>query len=248
MPFTILDGILIFVMLASALLAMIRGFTREVLSIGSWVAAAAATYLFWDDVLPYTQRYVEESKLALGLTIAGIFFITLLVVSLITMRISDFVLDSKAGPLDRTLGFLFGAARGLVLVVIASLFLDFFIAPDRQPVWIAEAASKPWLKDLGDGLMNRLPDDPEAEIMERLRGETAATPATGDSANQDSPAPDEGPDTPAETADSPPANADAPPDGADAPADGADAPADDPGIATDDQNQLERQIETPPAE
>ena len=82
---------------------------------------------------------------------------TLLVVSLITMRISDFVLDSRAGPLDRTLGFVFGAARGLILVMIAVLFLNFFIAPDRQPEWIAMAKSKPWLDSLGDG-----PDEPPA--------------------------------------------------------------------------------------
>src|SRR5918998_1760974 len=176
MPFTLLDGILIFIVLVSALLAMIRGFTREVFSIASWIAAAAATYFFWEDVLPYTQRYIEEENLALGVTIAGIFFITLLVVSLITMRISDFVLDSRAGPLDRTLGFIFGAARGLILVVIAVLFLNFFIAPDRQPIWIAEAKTKPWLDNLGSDLMNRLPDDPEAEIMERLRGEEADQP------------------------------------------------------------------------
>ena len=176
MPFTLLDGILIFVVLISAVLAMIRGFTREVFSIGSWVAAAAATYFFWEDVLPYTQEYIADENLALGVTIAGIFFVTLLVVSIITMRISDFVLDSKAGPLDRTMGFIFGAARGLILVVIAVLFLNFFIAPDRQPEWIAAAASKPWLDDIGDDLLNRLPDDPEAEIMERLRGEEAAPP------------------------------------------------------------------------
>src|SRR5215204_879991 len=175
MPFTLLDGILIFVMLVSAVLAMIRGFTREVFSIGSWVAAAAATYFMWENALPYTQRYIEDRNLALGVTIAGIFFITLLVVSLITMRISDFVLDSKAGPLDRTLGFAFGAARGLILVVIAVLFLNFFIAPDKQPYWIASAKTKPWLDSVGADLMNRLPDDPEAEIMERLRGEEAET-------------------------------------------------------------------------
>ena len=84
MPITRLDGILVFVMLVSAVLAMIRGFTREVFSIGSWVAAAAVTYFFWDDVLPYTQRYIEDKNLSLGVTIAGLFFITLLVVSLIT--------------------------------------------------------------------------------------------------------------------------------------------------------------------
>ncbi len=222
MPFTMLDGILVFVMLVSAVLAMIRGFTREVFSIGSWVAAAAATYFFWEAVLPYTQRYIEDQNIALGVTIAGIFFITLLVVSLITMRISDFVLDSRAGPLDRTLGFLFGAARGLILVVVAFLFLNFFIAEQRQPEWITQAATRPWLQDLGDGLMNSLPDDPEAEILERLRGpDQAAAPPSGDEADQDM-APG-------------PADLDA----------AAEGPPD---YATEDQNQLEREIEAPPAD
>jgi membrane protein required for colicin V production len=230
MPFTMLDGVLVFVMLVSAVLAMIRGFTREVFSIGAWVAAAVVTYFFWEDVLPYTQRYIEDRNLSLGVTIAGIFFITLLVVSLITMRISDFVLDSRAGPLDRTLGFLFGAARGLILVVIAVLFLNFFIAPERQPEWIATAQTKPWLDSMGSDLMNRLPDDPEAEIMERLRGEQAAQPApaqTGDDVVPDPGAEGETPEAPVDE-------------------DSAATP-DDPGIAPDDQNQLERQIGTPPA-
>ena len=229
MPFTMLDGILVLVMLVSAVLAMIRGFTREVFSIGAWVAAAAVTYFFWEDVLPYTQRYIEDRNLALGVTIAGIFFITLLVVSLITMRISDFVLDSRAGPLDRTLGFMFGAARGLILVVIAVLFLNFFIAPERQPEWIATAQTKPWLDSMGSDLMNRLPDDPEAEIMERLRGEEAVPPGTPQSGDDIVPEPGVEGETPEAPVDEDPVE------------DGA-------GIAPDDQNQLERQIEAPPAE
>jgi len=191
MPFTLLDGILIIVVLISAVLAMIRGFTREVFSIASWVAAAAAAYFFWDNLLPYVQRYIDDRNLALGVTLAGIFFITLLIVSLITMRVSDFVLDSRAGPIDRILGFAFGAARGLILVIIAMLFVNFFIAPDRQPEWIAMAKSKPWLDSLGQDLMNRMPEDPEAEIMQRIRRETgqATTPASGDDVVQE-PSPD----------------------------------------------------------
>ncbi len=185
MTFTMLDGILAFVVLISAVLAMIRGFTREVFSIASWVAAAAAAYFFRDDVEPYVQRYIEDDNLALGVTIAGIFFITLIVVSIMTMRISDFVLDSRAGPLDRTLGFVFGAARGLLLVIIAVLFLNFFITHEQQPEWIAEARTKPWLDSMGRDLMNRLPEDPEAEIMERLRGGTAQTPTGGEEAVQE---------------------------------------------------------------
>jgi len=183
MPFSVLDGILLAVMLVSAMLAMIRGFTREVFSIASWVAAAAATYFLWKDALPYAQRYIDDKNVALGVTVVVIFFVTLLVVSLITMRISDFILDSKAGPLDRTLGFIFGAARGLVLVVIAVLFLNFFIAPERQPGWIAGARTKPWLDSIGNDLLARLPEDPEAEIMDRLRSQdrdTGEVPRTTD--------------------------------------------------------------------
>jgi membrane protein required for colicin V production len=187
MPFTLLDGILLFVVLVSAVLAMIRGFTREIFSIGSWLAAAVAAYFLWDDALPYVQRYIEDRNLALGVTVAGIFFATLIVVSIVTMRISDFVLDSRAGPLDRTLGFLFGAVRGVILVVIAVLFLNFFIAEERQPEWIAMAKSKPWLDSLGNDLMNQLPDDPEAEFMERLRrqGGTADAQPGGAPATED---------------------------------------------------------------
>ncbi len=177
---TILDGILIFVVLVSAGLAMIRGFTREVFSIASWIAAAAAAYFFWEPVLPYAQRYISDDTVALGVTVVGIFFATLIVVSIITMRISDFILDSKAGPLDRTLGFLFGVGRGVILVVIGVLFLNFFMAEDKQPVWIAQAKSKPWLDAIGSDIINALPEDPEAEIMERFRQDDADRAADAD--------------------------------------------------------------------
>ncbi len=180
---TILDGILIFVVLISAGLAMVRGFTREVFSIASWVAAAAVAYFFWEPALPYVQRYISESTVALGVTVVGIFFATLIVVSIITMRISDFILDSKAGPLDRTLGFLFGAGRGVILVVIGVLFLNFFMAEDKQPVWIAQAKSKPWLDAIGNDIINALPEDPEAEIMDRFRKDDAERAAEADPAS-----------------------------------------------------------------
>ncbi len=114
---TLLDGIVIVVVLLSALLAMYRGFIREVLSIAAWVAAAAAAYLLYKPFLPTVKQYIAQEYVALGVAVTIIFVVTLMVVSYITMKISDFVLDSAFGPLDRTFGFLFGAARGLLLVV-----------------------------------------------------------------------------------------------------------------------------------
>jgi membrane protein required for colicin V production len=124
MPITLLDVILLVVMLISALLAMVRGFMREVLSIASWAAAAIITVLGFPKLLPVVQTYVSNDIVAKAITIGGIFLGTLLLVSIVTIKISDMILDSRIGALDRTLGFLFGLARGLVIVVVAFLFFS----------------------------------------------------------------------------------------------------------------------------
>ncbi|MCM5555445.1 CvpA family protein [Pleomorphomonas sp. NRK KF1] len=170
MSITLLDGILIVVMLISALLAMIRGFVREVLSIAAWVAAAVAAFLLYDDVLPFVQPHISQKQLALVASAGGVFVITLIIVSFITMRISDYVLDSRIGPLDRTLGFVFGAARGLLLVVVGMLFFNWFIHDEAsQPSWVAEAKSRPLLNALGAQLMAALPEDPEKQILDQFQ-------------------------------------------------------------------------------
>lgn len=175
MPITLLDGILLVIMLLSAVLAMIRGFVREVLSIASWVAAAAAAYLLYGRVLPFVKQYVSQEYVALGVAVAAVFLVTLIIVSYITMRISDFVLDSRIGALDRTLGFVFGALRGLLLVVVAMLFFNWFVPDENQPQWIANAKSKPVIDTIGDRLIAALPEDPEKTILEKLRNRGKTT-------------------------------------------------------------------------
>lgn len=183
MPIAILDIILILVMLVSAFLAMIRGFVREVLSIASWVAAAAAAVLLYPQALPYAKPYIENELAATGVTVAAIFLVALIIVSYITMRISDFVLDSRIGALDRSLGFLYGAARGLLLVVVAMLFLNWFLDEEQQPQWITTAKSRPVLMSLGDQLRNMLPEDADSWLIDQIRekvqgsGEQAHAPA-----------------------------------------------------------------------
>ena len=169
MPITLLDIILIGVMLVSALLAMIRGFMREILSIAAWVIAAVATLYAYSRLLPYAKNYFNNDIVAAAAVIGGTFLLTLLVVSVITVRFSDMVLDSRVGALDRTLGFLFGLARGLVIVVVAFLFFAWLVPPRTQPSWVANAKSKVMLQTTGDWLMSMLPDDPESSILKRLK-------------------------------------------------------------------------------
>ena len=108
MPITWLDLILLLVMLVSGLLAMIRGFMREILSIAAWGIAALTTLYSYSRVLPTVQQYFSSNTVATAVTVVSIFLLTLMLVSILTVRISDLILDSRVGALDRTLGFLFG--------------------------------------------------------------------------------------------------------------------------------------------
>src|SRR6476659_6348799 len=169
MPITLLDLILLVVMLISALLAMVRGFMREVLSIASWAAAAVLTLYAYPRLKPVVLQYFSNDIVASAIAVGGVFLGTLLIVSVITIKISDTILDSRVGALDRTLGFLFGLARGLVIVVVAFLFFAWLVPDRSQPDWVRSAKSRVVLQGTGDWLMSMLPDDPESTILKRLK-------------------------------------------------------------------------------
>jgi membrane protein required for colicin V production len=169
MPITILDLILLGVMLISGLLAMVRGFMREILSIAAWGAAALVTLYSFNKLLPSAKAYINNDTVASVVVVAGVFVGTLIVVSIITVRISDMILDSRIGALDRTLGFLFGLARGLLIVVVAFLFFIWLVPDKQRPDWVANAKSRVVLQGTGDWLMSLLPDDPENTILKKFK-------------------------------------------------------------------------------
>jgi membrane protein required for colicin V production len=169
MPITFLDIILLAVMLISALLAMVRGFMREVLSIASWIAAAAVTLYAYPRLLPAAKQYFNSDLLAMAAAVGGVFVGTLLLVSILTIRISDRIQDSRIGALDRTLGFLFGMARGLIIVVVAFAFFAWLVPERSQPEWVRNAKSRIVLQGTGQWLISMLPEDPESTILKRLK-------------------------------------------------------------------------------
>ncbi len=169
MPITILDLVLLAVMLISGLLAMVRGFMREVLSIAAWGAAALVTLYSYSKLLPTAKTYFNSDTIASIVVVAGVFIGTLIIVSVITVRISDMILDSRIGALDRTLGFLFGLARGLLIVVVAYEFFIWLVPDKQRPDWVVGAKSRTMLDSTGEWLKGLLPDDPENTILKRFK-------------------------------------------------------------------------------
>jgi len=166
-------GLLIFI---SAILATVRGLTREILSLATWAGSAAlAIYM----VLYYPQiarGYIRETLVADIATVIVTFIVSLIVLNLITIRIADFIVDSKIGPLDRTLGFVFGGLRGILIAVVIVVFGQWLLG-SSLPVWASRSRTLPMLSSLGDSLISSLPDNLEKQLNDILqRGKDTKIP------------------------------------------------------------------------
>jgi membrane protein required for colicin V production len=161
-PLTYLDIALIAVAFISGLLAMYRGFAREVLSILSWIAAAGVGYWIFATKKDMTAEIAAQTSLppqiatvAVALVVA---LIVLIIVHLITARISDAILDSQVGMVDRVLGFIFGVLRGFLLFVIPYMAYEAFISPDKdkQNPMVRDAYFRDYVKATGEAIRSVL--------------------------------------------------------------------------------------------
>src|SRR5215217_309023 len=160
--------------LISAILATARGLTREVLSLATWAGSAAIAiymYLYHPEI---AQQYIAEELVANIATVVVTFIVALIVLHLLTMRIADFVVDSRVGPIDRTLGFVFGVLRGVLIAIVVTIF-GTWLLPNNLPSWAAESQSLPHLKNMGQTLIGLLPEGLEQQVTDMLKGGSGIT-------------------------------------------------------------------------
>lgn len=129
--FTVIDGAVALVIVLSALLAYGRGLVREAMAIVGWIAAAVLAFLFAPRVEPLVSEIpvigdflADSCELSVIGAFALVFAVALIVVSLFTPLFSSLVQRSILGGLDQALGFIFGVARGVLLVAIAFFVYD----------------------------------------------------------------------------------------------------------------------------
>ena len=113
-PIQIADLAVLGILLISGVLALARGFVKEVLSIGAWIGASAASVEAYPLASPFIQAHVEQPLVADGIAAAAIFVATLVILWLLSSAIARRVQGSNVGTLDRSLGFLFGLLRAPV--------------------------------------------------------------------------------------------------------------------------------------
>ncbi|MDO8862892.1 CvpA family protein [Haliea sp. E1-2-M8] len=147
--FTWVDWVIVAIVTLSTLLSLLRGFTREALSLLGWVAAFVIAYLFAGELASHmrglisniTARYIAAWLLLL----VGV----LLVTGLVSMLVAQMVRATGLGTLDRLLGTIFGGARGVIIVLVL-VFLIRELLPPRDQVWLYQAHLMPQI----DALLN----------------------------------------------------------------------------------------------
>jgi membrane protein required for colicin V production len=170
LPITLADVIVLLVLVASALLAFARGFVHEVLAVVGWIGAIFATIYGLPYVRPYARTLVDNDAAAdIG---AGLilFLVSLVILSLITRALSQRIRESQLNALDRSLGFVFGVVRGIVLIAILYIAVDWLMPPANQPAWIRDARSMPLVESAADMLRSVIPDTDSEKEAARAQG------------------------------------------------------------------------------
>lgn len=180
LPITVADIVVLAVLLISAVIAFMRGFVHEMLSIGAWVGAAIGTAYAFPAVQPFARDLIAIDLLAdIGAGVA-IFIAILVVLAIVTRLLAKRVQNSALGALDRSLGLVFGVARGAVILAALWLVLVWALPePDDRPDWIREAKSRRLVEAGGKVLASILPSS--AKLPTSGGGQS---PALGDSAPQ----------------------------------------------------------------
>jgi len=157
LPVNVTDIAVIVVVLVSAFLAYARGFVHEVLSVAGWIGAAFITIYAFPFVQPYARDLIPidlAADLAAGVVV---FIVSLAILSILTRAISKRVQDSTLNALDRSLGFLFGVARGAVLVCLVYIAIEKLMPVPDQPDWLRGARTMPLIETGADWLRTLIP-------------------------------------------------------------------------------------------
>lgn len=188
--FTLVDGIVAGVIVLSAILAYSRGLVREAMAIAGWVGAAVLAFLFAPAAqplikeLPVLGDFLGEScELSIVAAFAVVFAVGLVIAALFTPLFSSVIQRSVLGGIDQALGFLFGVARGVILVAVAFIVYDRAVAADTIPMVDGSRSAKVFASFQANIDAN-IPADAPGWIVSRYNDLTAAcaAPATAPAA------------------------------------------------------------------
>ena len=150
---TLFDYLVLFVLITSVLISILRGVIKEILSLASWVLAFLVSTAYGVKVAEFIPLSNQSFRLIAAYI--ALFIGVLLLMWLVTLAIDGLIKASGLKPLDRGLGILFGLARGCVIVLALMLVCGLTSLP-QQPFW-KNALFRPLLESVALSIKPCLP-------------------------------------------------------------------------------------------
>jgi membrane protein required for colicin V production len=181
------DYVVLLVIAVCAIGGFFRGFVEEVLSLAAWCIALIAVHTLHEPLTLLLAPYLKNETGAGLLAFALLMIIPFMVGRFAARTMGSASRNSLLGPIDRVLGFGFGAVKGFVIMVLAfSLVVfayDVVWGVSGRPPWIAQARTYPFLNAASEELMTmiaaRRTEAAEAAADEAAGGSGKAKAKTG---------------------------------------------------------------------
>lgn len=166
------------VVVLSTVLAVVRGFIRETLSIFAWAAAAFAALYFGPSATVLLHPHISTPLLGPLIAYPGVFLVVLMPLSFVSWRLSEGVRHSPIGTLDRSLGLPFGVLRGLALVGLVYLAFSLVVPVHEQPPWLSNARLLPLVQGSSDVLLSLIPEH-SGGVVDKVKARAAEAASSG---------------------------------------------------------------------
>ena len=170
----------------SALVGLMRGFLKEILSLIAWGAALYAAWLFAQPVAEnYVIKFLSDSYIAYIAAFGGIFIGVLFLIGVVNLLISQVLKATGLGFLDRLLGLILGTVRGVLIGALIIFGLKFMVGtPDKLPMW-RDSTLAPYFESMATWGYEQLSPKVREWINQNLKGDkkstnTAARPTAHD--------------------------------------------------------------------
>ncbi len=134
-----LDVIFLIIIGISSLVGIARGMTKELLSLVGWILAAAALFYLVPLLNPFTEKYIASKLLSNLVTGMGVLIVFSIIWVLTVDKLASLIRSSKLSALDRLFGFVFGMARGAIIIILLALMFSTLIPAETQKGAFAES-------------------------------------------------------------------------------------------------------------
>ncbi len=180
----VVDYVILGIIAISALFGVLRGFAREAVALASWVVAFWVAFQFGPVLASRLESQIATPSLRLGAAYAGLFLGVLILGGLAGYLLTRLIHATGISGTDRVLGLVFGALRGVVIILIAILLAGLTVL--REDAWWQQSVGIRYLEPWAEKLRDMLPE----EVKAYLKGEPEpAVPPTSPAPVPSTPSP-----------------------------------------------------------